>query len=252
MESLNEELKRIKFLVGKTFNKLEPQVLNFMERHIVRIQPIYEKGFFGSNKICGQALPIDEESTRFMVSLNIFRLKILSDDAVIGTISHEFAHCLDSYRKNFSFRARKFLFEIGFRKFAYNWTEKVIDKIAVSWGFKKEIETLRKEAVENIQFLDIGSEISPIEIIKKNKVWMKNIELTLKCQDCGKEYFGNYFYDAINGSFINILKEDVPIGQARNKRPITEDDIIKYVICPSCKQRKLLITNKNDLSEVTL
>jgi len=240
-DSIDIEKERIKGLVLKTLEKIEknrPDIFNFLKLHLVRIE-ISDFNPFAHMRL-GITQPLDKEKTLFAIYLNKFSLKILSDDSITGVIAHEMAHCLDSCKQGLRRRILDFLSKIGFFNFAYMHSENYIDKIAISLGFEKEIEKLRKEA--RVEITKLPSNHKPYTETFETK----NSVLNLECKNCGKGYRGDYFYDGgILGGFVNIFYNGVPVGRIEAKGKLDIEDVQKEGICHFCKERSLVIKSRD-------
>ena len=248
MNEIQEQTERVDELVKKVFRKLDKRNHDLAIKIIQDIKFSYDKSFFG-HQVSGHAMPINKNNTKFIIFLNLFRLKIFTDEAIIGVIAHEIGHCIDLYTNVISLKFRHFIFSIGFKNMANKWLEKNADNIAISLGFKENIDTLRRENIVHIDEIILEPKFKINEDGKRT--WMEEIKISLKCENCDKDYNGLYFYDT-NECFVNLFNNDVVVGQSKSINPVSEDKLIKTTKCPNCRKCSLKIKDKIVVSSMTI
>lgn len=176
-----------------------------------------------------------------MIQINVYKFPVLTDDAIIGLLAHEFAHAKDIewglpafLHSVLDWIVEKNLF--GKREEVYQWNEDRIDDKVREMGFEDEIESLREENI-TVDFR-LGDEFEPEEVESPQ---IKILEL--QCGNCEQIFGGKYHFNEFNPNprldqdincNVELHYKGVYLGVYRSDTPVRPETFVDGIKCLKC------------------
>lgn len=188
----------------------------------------------------GFARPVNPDvREEFIVGLNFFQARILSDDAIKGAVTHELGHVKDEYQKGTRRRLQDML---------ENWlvdntrlsrdrgwpifdSETRANNYARQMGFSPEIEALEDER----RMIPPEKEVEAVDDLGRDN---KSLDIVATCSECSKSYTGSYYYlphHPAEKSSIVIRYENVPVHRIYSEKGAEPETMISEAKCPDCR-----------------
>lgn len=188
----------------------------------------------------GFARPVDPDiREEFIVGLNFFQGRILSDEAIKGAVAHELGHVKDEYRKSTRRRLQdlleKWLISNTRLSRDRGWpvfdSETRANNYARKMGFSQEISALEDER----RMIPPEKEVEATDDLGRDN---KSLDIEVDCEECGKSYTGSYYYlphHPAEKSSIVIRYENVPVHRIYSEKGAEPETMISESKCPDCR-----------------
>lgn len=224
---------RISRLIDEVTNNLSKKVKIFLKEINVEFHK-FNSGEFFFHHMYGC---VSKNNPR-IVNLNFFNLPELSDSSIKGLIAHELGHVYTNYgRDNYFNMIRNFLTKKSLKKLE----EKRADDLAIKWGFKKDIKSLKKEGIfRRVKWVNDGT----IDCYNESKLIgddEKRVDIHFRCENCKIDFLLQYSYHDLNfqtdiflfrnGHMKGAIEADYPIHY---KKLIENPEEIK---CEKCDKK---------------
>lgn len=238
-----DRYERLQRLSERFVDQLNTEDQEFFEKHIESIIPVMNDQLWNFKKT-GEMIEMGGKYN--MIEINVHKFPVLSDDAIVGLLAHEFAHAKDVEEGLPSFLHSILDWTVendvfGKREEIYQWNENRIDQKVKEMGFQQEIEALRQEN----RTYDFRME----NYFEPDDVEHPQVKiLELECSECGQVYGGKYHFNDFNPNprldkdiicNIELHTNGVYRGVYRSDVSIQPSTFTEKIKCFECEEDSL-------------
>lgn len=230
---MDEKDEKVLRLIEEVTRKLPEKVRDFFIKINVKYDRFHNDGFY-FHHMHGCVSPYNPD----IVHLNFFNIFELSDSAIMGVITHELGHVYTLHGKDFYYN---FMIKVLPKSHKKKFEERRADKLAIKWGFNKELNDLRSEGVFYNGTIVNDGKINIYDEDKKINQNEKRVNIFLRCEKCKHDYKIEYYYITLTQTKIFFIKNKVSKAEITMDFPKHYKEIIDDARCIDCNEKLKVI-----------